>query len=84
MWASIIVKESGVGIDESAAINLGVYPNPAFDMISIKGFTGEALVYNLAGKCVLTVTTPIVDVRKLTKGIYIIENQGVKTKFIKE
>jgi len=53
-------------------------------MLNIKGFTGEALVYNLAGKCILKVTTPIVDISKLTKGIYIIESQGVKTKFIKE
>lgn len=84
LWASIIVKESGVGIEESEAINFGVYPNPAFNMLNIKGFTGEALIYNLAGKRILKVTTQIVDISKLTKGVYIINNQGVKTKFIKE
>tara|TARA_B100000780_G_C20972485_1_gene388301 strand:+ start:356 stop:502 length:147 start_codon:yes stop_codon:yes gene_type:complete len=45
-------------------------------MLRIKGFTGEALIYYLAGKCIQKVTTLIEDISKLTKGVYIINNQG--------
>lgn len=84
LWASIIVAESGVGIEESESMIIGVYPNPAYDFLTIKGFIGEASVYDMAGKLVLKATSPIVDLTKLTKGLYILENQGEKTQFIKE
>jgi plastocyanin len=84
LWASIIVKESGVGIEESESMIIGVYPNPAYDFLTINGFIGEASVYDMAGKLILIVTSPIVDITTLTKGIYILENQGEKTQFIKE
>ena len=37
LWASIIVKESGVGIEESESMIIGVYPNPAYDFLTING-----------------------------------------------
>ena len=83
LWASITV-ESGVGVEETESVNIGVYPNPSFDVLTIKGFVGEALIYDITGKLILTVTSPIVDISTLTNGIYILENQGVKTQFIKE
>lgn len=84
LWASIIVTQSGVGIEETDAAIIGVYPNPAYDVLTIKGFKDEASVYNITGKLILKLTSPMVDITNLTKGIYILENQGVKTQFIKE
>jgi len=84
LWASIIVEGSGVGIEESEETNLGVYPNPAYDFLTIKGFVSEASIYNITGKLILKVTTPVEDISNLSKGVYILENQGVKTQFIKE
>lgn len=84
LWASIIVEESGVGIEETEQDNLGIYPNPAYDFLTIKGFVEEASIYSISGKLILNVTTPVVDISSLSNGIYILENQGVKTQFIKE
>jgi len=84
LWASILVEDSGVGIEESETVNISIYPNPSFDILTIKGFKVEASVYSITGKLILKVTRPIVDISKLTNGIYILENQGVKTQFIKQ
>ncbi len=84
LWASIIVTESGVGIEEEEVTNSGVFPNPACDFLTIKNFKGEASVYSITGKLMLKVSIPLIDITNLPNGIYILDNQGSKTQFIKE
>lgn len=84
IWGSIVVQEPGVGLEESEKTNIGVYPNPAYDFITIRNFDAEASIYDSTGKLILNVTTPIVEISNLSNGLYILESQGVKTQFIKK
>lgn len=64
----------GVGIESAAATGLQVYPNPAADMVSVKGAEqlDGAVLTDLAGRTVLRVSAPTFSVANLPQGTYIL------------
>lgn len=78
--------DGSVGIVETNNEELKIYPNPASNIITIKGITPNTpiLVTNLLGETVLKNTAThdneIIDVSKLPSGMYFINNR----KFIKD
>ena len=54
--------------------NITVYPNPATDIVHIKGFEGNARIYEVSGKLVATYFTQVgdIDISLLIKGVYIL------------
>ena len=66
----ISVTNATVGINETSAINVSVYPNPATDLINISE-NADVVVYTISGQQVLSVNnTKTVDVSNLQAGIY--------------
>ncbi len=69
---------------------LSVYPNPAGNMITVKGVPGQAdtvSVYQTDGQLVLTETVTSsavnIDISQLQSGLYLVNAFGRTTKFIK-
>ncbi|MEO5775537.1 MAG: T9SS type A sorting domain-containing protein [Flavobacterium sp.] len=82
-----------LGIDESVKNHFVLYPNPAANILNVKGdFDSEesVTIYNMLGQTVLTkaVTSneESIDISSLAKGIYNVyfNNAKVSYKFIKE
>jgi hypothetical protein len=70
--------------------HLSVYPNPAGDLITVKGIpdqAGTVSVYQTDGQLVLTETvtsgTVNIDISGLKCGLYLVNSLGRTTKFIK-
>jgi hypothetical protein len=79
-----------LGIEKFNDNSFSIYPNPASNIINIKGVTlGSKLsIYNVLGKLVLSKTTSNeIDLERLNRGVYIIkirsQNNEVVRKFIK-
>lgn len=73
--------QSGVGIAETSALNLNVYPNPCAEIIQVTMNANGATVfniYNAAGQLVLTnyasASTASINVSQLESGLYILES----------
>ena len=84
---------SSLGVNESVKNNFVLYPNPAANLLNIKGdFDGEesVTIYNMLGQTVLTKAVisndQSIDITSLAKGIYNVyfNNAKVSYKFIKE
>lgn len=78
-----------VGIGNMTANNaISVYPNPAVESLYIDGVTenSEYVIYDISGKAIDEGTLLInkVDVSSLKTGMYFIETESGKTKFIKK
>ena len=85
-----ITASTTLGTDDFKKLELGIYPNPATDILNIK--TQDELrnvtIYDISGKILNTrVSNNQVDVSAFVKGIYIInittENANYVQKFIK-
>jgi len=84
-WGKIIVLASGTSsVEEVALTEVSIYPNPATNMLNIKGLTNKAVFYNLVGEKVLETTNSVVNIETLPIGVYVINVDGVNHKFIKE
>lgn len=81
-------------ISENTYDNIGLYPNPAADILNLDLPSGNGdysiIIYNVSGEVVYTINTSysIFNISNLQKGFYIIEvrnNKGFKysTKFVK-
>jgi hypothetical protein len=73
------------GIDD-VLNTVSVYPNPASEYIAVKGVSGDAYVFDVLGKVVLTqkVTGDTrIPVNTLAQGIYYLHIGGENIKFIK-
>jgi len=83
----IPVNVSGfVSVDEVFANQVTIYPNPVSNILY---FTKNAIfvaVFDISGKLVLSENNNIntIDVSSLDKGIYFIDLDGVKSKFVKD
>ena len=49
-----------------------LYPNPTYGLLMVNGITGTAEIYNIYGRLVKTMETPLLDIRGLSRGIYYI------------
>ena len=76
-----------IGVEENTLVNFSVYPNPASDRLNIvyKDVIEEIKVYDLHGRLVIEgVSEKIVDVSKLTKGLYFMELTTSSGKYIQK
>jgi hypothetical protein len=82
---AINVKD-GTSIAENNDLKgISVHPNPSFDKITINGFTGSVLIYNMLGTEVWNgfLTDGIkIDVSNFTDGIYFLRFGNEVTNFI--
>ncbi len=75
------------GINEISSNNITVYPNPVKDKLYIYTENNKTLtIYNQLGQAVknTTITSDVIDVSDLNKGIYFIQLNNNYIKFIKE
>lgn len=67
---NISVTNAAVGINETAAMSVSVYPNPTANFINISE-NANVVLYNISGQEVLSVnSTKSVDVSNLQAGVY--------------
>ena len=93
-WIITLVEDPSEEVDieiENAAFT--IFPNPAVNEISLQGVTdGEVNIYTLSGKLLLSKSsdsnTEILDVSRLTAGVYIItlqtETEMIVRKLVKQ
>jgi len=81
---------SNLGVDDDYLSNISIYPNPVIDKLFIQGLSNplKISIYNVLGKLVLAeITSKDIDVKQLSKGIYILkivdEQKETVRKFIK-
>lgn len=72
------------GIIETNNPNIQIYPNPTSDYIYIENIEPQSVsIYSLDGKMIKTVeNASVIDVRDLSKGVYLINIDGVKRRII--
>ena len=78
-----------VGIGNETMNNaISVYPNPVVEYLYINGVTADSqyTIYNMSGKMIEKGNLEInrVDVTRLTPGMYFVETESGKAKFIKK
>ncbi len=82
-----------LGMDDVSAEenSITVYPNPANDVLTIKGIKDETSsfkIYDVLGQLVsqsiITTQQSTINISQLSKGIYMYEISGKKGKFVKE
>jgi len=63
-----------------------VYPNPVESTLFFSNYANIVQIFDITGKLVIFENNNInsIDVSRLDKGIYLIEIDGVKTKFVKK
>ena len=92
-FINVIKQElAKVGVDEVAAGNVNIYPNPAKSVLNIKSdITGEACVniYDMAGRCVKNVrisdmSNAVIDINDIEKGVYVVNVNGMMQKLVVE
>ena len=79
------------GIEENE-LNIAVYPNPAYDIVTVETMCTSSLqgieIYDITGHCVLKSSESKIDINALPEGIYFItvvtENQKFVEKIIKK
>ena len=83
-------KKSTLGVNDHNLIKVSIYPNPVIDKLFIQGLSNplKVSIYNVLGKLVLAeITSKDIDVKQLSKGIYILkiidEQKETVRKFIK-
>ena len=81
---------STLGNEDEHLSNISIYPNPTRDKLFIQGLSNplKVSIYNVLGKLVLAeITSKDIDVKQLSKGIYILkiidEQKETVRKFIK-
>ncbi len=85
-----VLEDVNLAVSDFNASEIHVYPNPASDMIRVKGVEDfkKIRLYDMNGKMVLESQTPEADVRKLPSGQYILNihttSQILSKKIIKK
>ncbi len=73
------------------SMQMTVYPNPASQQLTISGLTAghQIKIIDAHGRLLLTGIAEVngevqLDVRNLSAGVYILESEGLRTKFVKQ
>ena len=75
------------GVEENVLLSLNsIYPNPVENTLFFSNFANVVEIFDITGKIMISENNNInsIDVSSLDKGIYLIEVDGVKTKFVKK
>lgn len=70
-WSNILTTE----IEEHAANDVVLYPNPSTKQLNIKNYTGKAQIFSVDGKILAVVnvgSSGILEIQELPKGQYVI------------
>ncbi len=79
----VVTDVKKIEVDQ-AIFQMGVYPNPAKDFISVSGVEGEATIYSANGKLVgKYASTNFMDVKELQSGVYYIRTAKGIFQFVK-
>lgn len=83
MWV-LIEDLFCVNVNEEQTQPLEIYPNPAHDRIEIRGGQANALftVYTISGQQIMRGQGKEVDLSGLSEGLYILEYEGRRTRFV--
>lgn len=83
MWV-LIEDLFCVNVNEATAIPLEIFPNPAQDRIEIKGNLSNTpfAVYTTSGHQLISGQGRIVEVSTLASGMYILESNGRRSRFV--
>ncbi|MEX0983027.1 MAG: Ig-like domain-containing protein [Bacteroidales bacterium] len=70
----VFTTATGVGIDSRSQSEMVVYPNPADDVLSIRGIDVKSVkIYNMTGQLVKQISNkPVFNVSEINPGIYVI------------
>lgn len=75
------------GIDEASDAGVTVFPNPATDVITITGASGDVVIYSMDGREIISQSviekTLTIDVSRLIPGTYIIKGDGFVSRLFK-
>lgn len=83
------IRDPQTSIESTTAITGGVYPNPASDFIKLdmeaSTMNSSVEIYDAYGKQVMSViyTGEVIDISKLTAGVYFVRTPSHSYKFIK-
>ncbi len=81
-----VTVSTGTGIEDNEAETFAVYPNPATNMLNIKG-EGVAEVSNMLGQIVMTENVQgnaQINISSLESGMYFVRMNGTTQKFLKK
>ena len=85
------LKVSNVGIDETSAANIQIFPNPATGMVTISGITQFSSIefYASGGNLIKTIQTSnvdhlTIDIEGLSKGVYQLRFTGSESSVYKK
>ena len=83
------VSDPSTSIKESEAVSVSVYPNPAVDVILVKGLGANAgyKIIDVMGKAVQSGSSyngESINVASLPAGVYLLQSANVVVKFIKK
>jgi hypothetical protein len=82
---AVSFESQPTGLDKINEVNVGIYPNPAKDIVNISGkIEGKARLFDTAGKLLLETTKNALDISSYNKGVYILKVNGQVIRFIKE
>ncbi|PZR20622.1 MAG: hypothetical protein DI539_10395 [Flavobacterium psychrophilum] len=84
---NISLEESSLGNEDFTVKTIKAYPNPTKDMVSISNFSGQADLYDMTGKLVISVQyteNSTIDTQQLQKGIYTVKlTDGINVSYTK-
>ncbi|HIG89920.1 MAG TPA: T9SS type A sorting domain-containing protein [Flavobacteriaceae bacterium] len=83
-WGTIYVADGTTSVETVDNNPISVFPNPARNILIVKGLSESAAIYALNGKKVMYVSNGTFNVSDLSKGTYIIKTAKHNTIFIKK
>lgn len=77
----------GNAISDASSTTCRIYPNPATSTLVIEGIQGQADIYDIIGRQILSVTlndeSSTIDISSFPNGLYIIRSKSITKKFYK-
>lgn len=79
------ISQNILGIDKAEVMQIGFYPNPASDLITVTGIESpvKAVIFNMLGqeiKVIDNLQSGVVNIGNLSQGTYILKADGYESK----
>jgi hypothetical protein len=85
LWECNVVANERTAAAQNSSLR--VYPNPAFDKVTVEGATEKITVYDISGRAVISVDTDrsakTINVGVLPAGYYIVKDKNCAVKMVK-
>ncbi|MFK8060645.1 MAG: T9SS type A sorting domain-containing protein [Polaribacter sp.] len=80
-WIVNLQLSGTASVEDNSLSEVDVYPNPATDIINIKGIQIKNVgVYNLKGQNILNSSNEIISLKELAKGMYLLKITDIENK----